>query len=254
MDPLVLIPMIAAGLATGLGAVPIYLVRDLSPRAHGTIIAFTAGVMLAVVLFDLIPDAVRRLDGDILAMGASIAAGSALLLVLSLLIHRLPLPHDFAPHGTRGAAQVSFVIFVALSIHHAPEGLATGLGYAEGLSPAGHVVALAIALQNMPEGLLVALPILAETGSRRVALRYAFLSGVVEPVAGIAALLFLVITPAALGASFGFAAGAMLAAVLSQAIPESLDHVRPARASLGMAAGLALILAVNVSVGLLGIG
>jgi len=240
--------MVAAGLATGLGALPIFVLRRISPRVRSMLLAFASGIMLAVVFFDLLPDAAAALGPDTTGLVASVVFGAATILVLAKFANRLPVPKSFRARES-GRPGLGFLIFLALAIHNAPEGLATALGYAGGLTMAGHVLALAIALQNIPEGLLVALPLLAETGSRRWAFGWALISGIVEPVSGVAALLFLTVTPSAIGASYGFAAGAMLAAVLSQILPQGFAKVRPALASLSL--GAALIAVVHAAVGLL---
>jgi ZIP family zinc transporter len=245
VEPLVLLLMGAAGLATGLGALPVVAARGMSHRTHDTILGFAAGMMLGISALGLLPHSSSHLeDGGLLA--ASVLAGGVAIFVLVWAVRRLPLPMPFVRNGAGLAPGGAFLVFLALAIHNAPEGLATGVGYSEGLTPLGHAIALGIAIQNIPEGLLVSIAVLRETGSRRAAAGYALLSGAVEPVAGFLALLWLSLSPRDLGLASGFAVGAMWSVISFQMIPESHrhGHRRPATLALLLGLGLAAILTV----------
>ncbi len=240
--------MTAAGLATALGAVPVVAFRELSHRTHDTLLGLAAGIMLGVSALGLFPDASEH-GTDPVLLGLSILAGGLVITVLVRALRRLPLPMPFVGGRGNGRTSTAFLFFLALAIHNAPEGLATGLGYAEGLTPLGHAIALGIALQNIPEGLLVSVSVRRETGSRRAAFGYALASGVVEPIAGLAALLWLSASPADLGPAMGFAVGAMWSVVFLQMVPESHrhGHAVPATAALLGGLGVAALLEATLS-------
>lgn len=224
MDPVVLLLITASGLATVLGAVPLVAIRSLSHRTHDVLLGFTGGLMTAVVVLGLLPHAIEHSTADLPTLAGSVLAGVLLILVLAKAVRRLPLPMAFGGPTESGGPRVAFLLFLALAIHNFPEGLATGVGYGEGLTAAGNGIALAIALQNIPEGFLVAIAVLKETGSRRTAAGYALASGLVEPVAGTIGYAWLSVSPAHLALASGIAAGAMLAAVAFQILPESHRH------------------------------
>lgn len=251
MDALVLLFIVASGLATTLGAVPLVAIREIRQRTRDILLGFTGGLMVTVVVLGLLPHAAEHTGADPAALAASVVLGVLLVVGLARLVRRLPLPKAFG--GSSGAAgpRLAFVLFLALMIHHFPEGLATGVGYGEGLTATGNGIALAIGLQNIPEGFLVALAVLHETGSRRTAALYAAASGVVEPVAGIIGYLWLSLSPADLSLASGFAAGAMLAAVLTQVLPESHRHGNRLPATLTFVLSIALTAAVWVALGAL---
>ncbi|MEK6851501.1 MAG: ZIP family metal transporter, partial [Candidatus Thermoplasmatota archaeon] len=171
--------------------------------------------------------------------------GGIVISVLIRAIRRMPLPMPFVRPRTSAPAGTAFLLFLALAIHNAPEGLATGVGYAEGLTPLGHAIAFGIALQNIPEGLLVSLSVHAETGSRRAAVGYALVSGIVEPIAGLAALLWLSVSPTDVGLATGFAIGAMWSVVFLQMVPESHRHGHAVPATVALIAGLGLAAALE---------
>jgi len=253
LDLVVLLPMVLAGLATAVGALPILAVRRISRAAHDAFLGFAGGIMLAVVALDLVPSAMTAPGADPAGLGLSGALGAGTIVLLARFADRLPAPRIFRVNGSPPGGSRAFLLFVALAIHNAPEGLATGLGYAGGLSLGGHLVALAIALQNVPEGLLVALPVYAETGSVRAGIGYAALSGLVEPTAGVLALLFLSLSPGALALGDAFAAGAMVAAVLSQLLPALSEPARSLRTPASWASGIGLIVLVHLSLHALGL-
>lgn len=50
----------AAGIATGVGALPVFVLRSISPRVQDAFLGFAAGVMLAASFFSLILPGSRR--------------------------------------------------------------------------------------------------------------------------------------------------------------------------------------------------
>ncbi len=249
MDPVVLLLIAASGLATALGALPLVGIRSLTHRTHDVLLGFTGGLMTAVVVLGLLPQALEHSGADVAPLVGSLALGVLLILGLARAVRRLPLPMAFVGAAEPGAPRVAFLLFLALMIHNAPEGLATGVGYGEGPTAAGHGIALGIALQNIPEGFLVAIAVLQETGSRRVATSYALVSGLVEPVAGTIGYLWLTATPAHLALASGLAAGAMLAAVVFQILPESHRHGYHVPATSTFVLGIALASVVWIALG-----
>lgn len=250
MEPLALVLMTAAGLATALGSLPLLVIRRLEHRTHDVLLGLAAGIMLGVAGLDLLPRSAEHAASDGVLVGIGILAGAVTILVLVTAIRRVPLPMPFVRNASAVDSGTAFLLFLALAIHNAPEGMATALGYAQGITLSGHGVALSIALQNIPEGLLVSLAVYAETRSRRAASAYCVLSGVVEPVAGAIALLFLTVEPAGIGVASAFAVGAMLSVVVFQMVPESHRHGYHVAATAAVAAGFAVVFAVDVLLGL----
>jgi len=242
--------MAAAGLATALGALPAAAAQRLSHRKHDALLGFAAGVMLGVALVDLLPHSAGHIAAGPAVLLASILAGALAIFALVRAVRRLPLPMPFVNAGKPAGTSAAFLIFLALTIHNAPEGLATGMGYAEGLTPLGHAIALGVALQNIPEGFLVAVAVLSERGSMRAAVGYATLSGLVEPVAGAIGLISLSAVPSGLGVASGFAVGAMLCVVLLQMVPESFRHGHHVPASIALLGGFVVVLLVQALIGL----
>ena len=146
---------ICTGLATGVGALPILFVRNISDRLLDTMLGFAAGVMLAATAFSLIVPAIEL--GGVWITVTGILMGAVFL---SLLDRFLPHEHLVMGHeGPSSALRRIWLLIIAITLHNFPEGLAVGVSYGGGDIPTATSLAIAIGLQNMPEGLAVALPL-----------------------------------------------------------------------------------------------
>jgi len=167
-----------------------------------------------------------------------------------------------------------FLLVIAIVIHNIPEGMAVGVGFGSlsllppddlesaSLNPnnpsekylkafnSARMLSIGIGLQNFPEGLVVSLPLLRVGYSRMEAFFWGQLSGLVEPVGGIAgAALITVITPL-LPYALSFAAGAMIYVVVEELIPETLvEGGNPKMANWGLIIGFVVMMALDVGLG-----
>jgi ZIP family zinc transporter len=145
--------------------------------------------------------------------------------------------------------RLSALVFGVLFVHSLPEGLAIGTAYASDLAGLSLFVILAIGLQNIPEGTSVAIP-MAEAGfSRSSQFWAAVLTSAPQPVGAVVAFLVVEHVRGLLPASFAFAAGAMLALVAFELVPQAFGPSRWLRASVGSAAGAAAMLALAAVAG-----
>jgi len=236
---------LAAGLATGVGALPVLLVRDVSERVLDALLGFAAGVMLAATAFSLLIPALEL--------------GGVWVCVLGLLFGAfcLHLADRFIPHthfvsGSEGPSSTLrriWLLIIAMTIHNFPEGLAVGVSFGAGDVAAGLVVATAIGLQNMPEGLAVAMPLVREGYGRRKALWYATLTGLVEPVGGFLGVALVSLIHPILPWGLAFAGGAMLFVVSDEMIPESHRKGHEREATTGVIIGFALMMLLDTFFG-----
>lgn len=239
-----------AGAATGIGGLPILLFRAPSDRLLDTLLAFTAGVMLAATAFSLL---VPALDlGAVWEVVLGLAAGAALMGLLDEVV-----PHAHARFAERGvlpaeqqeARRRGTLLLSALTIHNLPEGMAVGIAFAAGGIELGAPLALAIGIQNVPEGFAAAAPLVGGGVSRRKAAGIAALTGIVEPPA--AALAFLAFDTVEPLMPFGlaFAGGAMLYVIVDELIPESHNRGQSRFATLALMVGFCLMLVLDNAFG-----
>lgn len=236
---------IGTGLATGVGALPALLTRNVHPRLLDAMLGFAAGVMLAATAFSLILPALEL--GHALWGRWSIAAvvfGLVLGAVFLALLDRLT-PHIHfisGPEGPSSSLRRIWLLIMAITLHNFPEGLAVGVGFGGGNLREAWVLAIAIGLQNMPEGLAVALPLIREGYGRGRALWYATLSGLVEPIAGALGALAVQLARPLLPVALAFAAGAMLFVVSDEIIPETHRKGYEREGTFGVIVGFAVMM------------
>ena len=236
---------LAAGLATGVGALPVLFVKRPSKRYLDLMLGFAAGVMLAATAFSLLIPAIE--DG-----GAWVAVGGLLLgaLVLHLIDRFIPHEHFIRGHeGPSSRLRKIWLFVIAITIHNFPEGLAVGVGFGGGALGPAIALAIGIGLQNMPEGLAVALPLVGEGYSRRRALLYATLTGLVEPIGGLIGVALVLIARPLLPWGLAFAAGAMLFVISDEIIPESHRNGHERLATFGVMIGFAVMMLLDVLLG-----
>ena len=101
----------------------------------------------------------------------------------------------------------------------------------------------------MPEGLAVALPLVGEGYSRRRALLYATLTGLIEPIGGLLGVPLVMMARPILPWALAFAAGAMLFVISDEIIPESHRNGHERLATFGVVIGFAVIMLLDVLLG-----
>jgi len=247
----------AAGLATGIGALPGLFFRNLSRRTLDTLLGFAAGVMLAATAFSLIVPGIEygeRLYG---AKTWAVAAMVGGILFGAVFLDRCDkwLPHEHFFKGREGPSsslRKTWLFVLAITLHNFPEGLAVGVGFGGGTEKAvaeGTVLALGIGLQNMPEGLAVLLPLMREGYSPGRALWIAAATGLVEPVAGLLGAGLVGIFTPVLPLAMAFAAGAMLFVISDEIIPETHRGGHERVATFGLMAGFVVMMAMDTLLG-----
>ncbi len=232
---------LAAGLATGAGALPVLFTKKVSDRLLDVMLGFSAGVMLAATSFSLIVPAID-MSGPLPVVFGIVLGAFALHLIDRFIPHFHP---ALGAEGPSSKLSRVWLFVIAITIHNFPEGLAVGVSFGSGNIAAGFVVAIAIGLQNMPEGLAVALPLLREGYSRRKSLMYGTLTGLIEPVGGLLGVALVSIFHPILPWALAFAAGAMLFVVSDEMIPESHRKGFEREATFGLIGGFVIMMLLD---------
>jgi ZIP family zinc transporter len=230
-------------LATGLGAVPVFFLGDRAAQLTPLLLGFAAGVMgVASVAGLLIP---AGEEGSTTAVVAGLAAGVVLLGVAR---RRLSSHTTFMGRDGSGA-RTSALVFLVLFVHSLPEGLAVGTAFASDRAGLSLFVILAIAIQNVPEGTSVAIPMAAAGFSRTRQFWAAVGTSAPQPVGALVAFLLVEQVTALLPFSFAFAAGAMLALIVVELLPDAYAGRERLGPSAGIALGAAVMLALSFALG-----
>ncbi len=233
--------LIAAGigtaLATGLGAIPVFMLADRAEALRAPLWGFAAGVMTVASIVGLLVPALN--EGDGWEVAAGLAAG---LLFLGLTRQRLR-SSDLHVGTLRGAGvRTSVLVFSVLLVHSLPEGFAIGTAYASSTAGLGLYVIVAIALQNIPEGTSVAIPMQAAGFTRAQQFWAAVATSAPQPVGAVLAYVAVKQAHALLPTSFAFAAGAMLALVAVEMLPAGVASGGVPRTTAGFAPGALIML------------
>lgn len=211
-----IIGSVLSAMATGLGALPILLVKNVTHRWRDILLAFTAGIMMAASTFSLIPQALALSNLMVLTIGLLI--GTFVLNYLEKHIPHVDLEHT---KFNMQIEQKAVLIISAITLHNLPEGLSVGVSYASGDQGLGGLIAFAIGLQNAPEGFLVALFLVNQKVSKAKAIIIATLTGAVEIITSFIGYTLSAIVDGLVPYGLSFAAGAMLFIIYKELIPES---------------------------------
>ncbi|MDO8518082.1 MAG: ZIP family metal transporter [bacterium] len=209
---------IAAFCSTMIGGSLALRLRD---RLH-IILGFSAGAVVAVAFFDLMPEALE-LAGTAHET-STIFAFMALGFLLYLLLDRVLLLHSHAHEEHDREQSRGHVRAGSLSIHSFLDGI--GIGLAFQASPAvGIIVAAAVLAHDFSDGINTVSVVVRHGGSRAKALRW-LLVDAVAPVVGISVTLLFTVSQESLGLLLALFAGFFLYIGASDLIPES-HHAHP---------------------------
>lgn len=228
----VVVAGLLASLACGMGALPLLLRRIDLEKHTGLAYAFAGGLMFSASVYNLILPGLTLSDHEISFRGVAPVLVGILLGCLFLWFADARMnPEHFQGEKWRGwGGKTGVLIFLAMSVHSIPEGVAVGVGYASEevyQSNLGSYIALAIALHNIPEGLAVSIPMRAAGASIPRCFLAAFLTSLPQPIAAVpASILSWLFTPL-MPIFMGFAAGAMMYLVLLEIIPQALSKEKP---------------------------
>ena len=236
---------------TGLGGLIGAMLQKDSNRVVSLLLSFAGGVMLSVVCFDLVVEAIDTNTGIWLVVGA-IALGVALTYFLNYLIDRTTnpeVPHidknhpdtaddldelihsdHLEQHYARrdsklGLFVAGMVMACAIALHNVPEGMTIGASYASNngvMGSAALVLAVLIGLHNIPEGMAVSVPLISGGMGKIKAVLITALSGIPTIVGAFLGYLIGDIGAMGLALSLGFASGAMLYVVFGEILPQSI--------------------------------
>lgn len=232
-----------AGLATGLGAIPVLFLRRPQSSLMAPMLGLAGGMMLAASLFSLLVPATGIVAASAAPLPLAILTAGALLAgaaLMQAMDRRFPHTHVESLDDSKAMPRLALVV-VAIALHNVPEGLAVGVAAAAG---ADHGMTLGIALQNIPEGWIVASALLALGMPALRAAAIALATGLVEPAGGLIGVIATSLAGAALPLVLAGAAGAMLWVVGHELIPASHKPGRISAGNVGMVGGFAVMTAL----------
>jgi ZIP family zinc transporter len=196
------------------------LALKLQDRLH-LILGFSAGAVLGVAFFDLIPEAIEL-------VAPSGSSGFVLLLVAVGFVLYMILDRTVAPHGHKGERterlwQRGALGAASLCLHSFLDGFAIGLAFQVSNS-VGAVIAAAVLAHDFSDGINTVGVVLNRRGGDRAALVWLLIDAA-APVVGAASTLLLRFQENVLGWCLALFAGFFIYISASDLLPESYhDH------------------------------
>lgn len=207
---------------TTLGGIIGVSVKNTSNRFLSTILSFASGLMISIVCFDLIPEALEISKISIVMMG--IIFGIIVMILCDVIVQK---KLNYRVKNKKNSnikkedlLRTGLIVSIGLALHNLPEGLAIGSGF-EASSILGYSLAIAICLHDIPEGISMAVPMKNGGIKTLKVIYYIFLSGVTTGIGALLGAIVGEISEEIIAISLSFAAGAMLYIVSGELIPES---------------------------------
>ena len=253
-----IITFISGVIGTGLGGVLGAVLKRDSNKIVSLLLSFAAGIMLAVVCFDLMSEAIEMVNNITttklapLIVAAAVIVGYVIVHLLNFLLDKKtnheaehidknhPSRADdlnehihsnhYATHKNSKSNLfiAGLIMMSAIAIHNLPEGMVIGVSYASEdavktlFSSSGFILAIVIGLHNVPAGMAISVPLISGGMSKSKAVLLTALSGLPTVFGALIGYALGGFNDIMLVLSLGFASGAMLYVVFGELLPKSI--------------------------------
>ncbi|MBR4450931.1 MAG: ZIP family metal transporter [Clostridia bacterium] len=233
--------------------------QEMSSHLRKILTGFAAGVMVAASFWSLLEPSIEESAGlgklSFLPAAIGFIAGISFLLVIDIVTPHVHMNNQSEGPERKGLSH-NAKLFLAVTIHNIPEGMAAGVVFAGWLSGKASIsitsalaLSIGIAIQNFPEGGVVSAPLLANGMSKGKTFLYGFLSGVVEPIAAVITIVATALVVPVLPYLLAFAAGAMIYVVIEELIPEMAGGPHSNAGTIAFSCGFVLMMILDVALG-----
>ncbi|MBQ4541790.1 MAG: ZIP family metal transporter [Clostridia bacterium] len=275
----VIISAIAGVVGTGLGGLLGCIFKKDNSKIVSLLLSFAGGVMLSVVCFELIPEAIMPEGASseiplyIIVIGVVLGFLSVYFLNMVIDKHtnkevkhidkKHPQTADsldelihsdhYEVHLQRHKAGVArkyelfmagVIMSCALALHNLPEGMVIGASYAgysgSFFAGGGFILAIVLGLHNIPEGMAISVPLVAGGMNKCKATFLSALAGVPTILGSMLGYSLGLISPIWMALSLTFAGGAMFYVVFGELIPEAILMFRSKLPALAILVGFLL--------------
>lgn len=234
----VLVAGIVSTLATGLGAIPLFILPRKSQAKTGILYAIAGGFMMSASVFSIAAEGLHI--GSTWEVLAGFILGG---LFLTWAATFFPEHSDEAGDNHKR----STLVLLALFVHSIPEGIAIGVGFATGQTAFGLIMATAISVHNIPEGTAMSLPLRDEGAGFWKCFWYSVLTSLPQAIFALPAFLLVNWVRSLVPLTLAFAGGAMIYLVIFDLLPQAFESSSSRRTvAWGFLLGLTAMMLVTV--------
>lgn len=134
---------------TTIGGLLGIVIKKNSKKFLSFILSFASGLMMAIICFDLIPEALGI--SSIYSIIFGILIGIVSMIFCDVIVQRRFTKKESGYNSKNDLLRTGIIVSIGLAIHNFPEGLAIGSGFEASLR-LGLGLAIAICLHDIPEG------------------------------------------------------------------------------------------------------
>ncbi len=223
-------------LGTLLGGIIGLFINTDSKKIYAFILEFTSGLMMSIVCFELLPEAMNLSSIWVSLIGFCL--GILIIVIVDSILEN-------KNKNINNSYLLGLMIVVSIAIHNFPEGLAIGSGY-DVSATFGLGLLIAIALHDIPEGISIVLPMKKDKNVKKyILLLYPFLSGVPTGIGAFIGYLLGGISNVVISLCLSLAAGVMTYVVIGDILPESKNEYKGRFSSIGNILGMIIGLVIT---------
>lgn len=203
---------------TTIGGIIGVFLKNKSNKFLSFILSIASGLMMSIICFDLIPEAMSV--SNITNVITGIIFGIIIMIFSDLVIERKFSNNKKFVNKKNNLLKTGIIVSIGLAIHNFPEGLAIGSGFEESIK-LGLSLAIAICLHDIPEGISMAVPM--KNGGIKISkvIFYVILSGITTGIGAFFGAILGSISKGIIAICLSFATGCMLYIVSGELIPEA---------------------------------
>ncbi len=253
-------------LMTTLGSTVVFLFRRrVSEKLKSLFLGFASGVMIAASVWSLLLPSIEQSSQmgklNFLPAAIGIILGCLFLIIMDKIIpyflkkEKNDIQNKEFFQKKHGLSK-STKLFLAVTLHNIPEGLAVGLAFGNafilGDTSAFYSalwLAIGIGLQNLPEGVAISLPMKEQLGSSKKAFFFGTFSGLVEPVMAVVGIYLAKVLSNLMPWLLSFSAGAMLFVVAEELLPDAKNSHSGNIGPCGFIVGFVLMMVLDIALG-----
>jgi ZIP family zinc transporter len=218
--------------------------KNPSKKFLSFILSFASGLMLAIVCFDLLPEAFNLTNLPTVFLG--ILLGIIMMIICDLLVDKKFNNSNKFKQNKNDLLKTGIIVSIGLALHNFPEGLAIGSGFGASIK-LGLSLAIAICLHDIPEGISMAVPMKNGGIKKGKVIFYVVLSGITTGIGAFFGAIIGEISQSVIAMCLAFAAGAMIYIVSGELTPEANSLYKGRMSAIGSILGLLIgILAMSI--------